>query len=311
MPRLGPATLAPLETLFETKRGKMLPLPPKLARLYGCLRMPLPRSHPHVFSNFVTTLDGVVSLNAKGHASGADISGKSIQDRMVIGLLRAIADVVIVGSGTLGVDRRHVWTAEAICPELADDYRQLSKALGKRGPPLNVIVSGSGEIDLRLPVFASGKVPTLIVTTTAGAKRLSKQSAPDSVDIRAVLGLRASTIPASAILDEVCRVSTAKQILVEGGPRLLGDFYAERLLAEQFLTLAPQIAGRDAGDQRLSLVMGKAFAPCDPLWGKLIDLRRGSSHLFLRYSFPESRPGQRRLVLRPQLQDSNILRGRR
>src|SRR5674476_181644 len=291
MPRLGPATLAPLETLFETKRAKVLPLPPKLARLYGCLRMLLPRSQPHVFSNFVTTLDGVVSLNAKGHASGADISGESIQDRMVMGLLRAIADVVIVGSGTLGADRRHVWTAEAICPELADDYRQLRTALGKSGPPLNVIVSGSGEIDLRLPVFASGKVPALIVTTTAGAKRLSKQSAPDSVEIRAIRS-RADAIPASAILDEVGRVRSGKLILVEGGPRLLGDFYAQRLLAEQFLTLAPQIAGRDAGDQRLSLVMGKAFAPRDPLWGKLIDLRRGSSHLFLRYSFPESRPGQ-------------------
>ena len=304
MPRPGPATRAALKTLFETKPDKVLPLPPNLARLYGCLRMPPPRSQPHVFSNFVTTLDGVVSLNAKGHASGADISGESIQDRMVMGLLRAIADVVIVGSGTLGADRRHVWTAEAICPELADDYRQLRTALGKRGPPLNVIVSGSGEIDLRLPVFASGKVPVLIVTTIAGAKRLRKQRAPDSVEIRAIRcrasaipGLRGSAIPASAILDEVRRVSRGKLILVEGGPRLLGDFYAERLVDEQFLTLAPQIAGRDAGDRRLSLVMGKVFAPRDALWGTLIDVRRGSSHLFLRYSFPESRPGKLRSVL--------------
>src|SRR4249920_2299649 len=97
----GPAALASLTTLLETKRGKVLPLPPSLARLYGCLRMPWPRSRPHVFSNFVTTLDGVVSLNTKGHASGGDISGFSAQDRMVMGVLRAVADVVIVGSGTL------------------------------------------------------------------------------------------------------------------------------------------------------------------------------------------------------------------
>ncbi len=292
MPRPGPATLASLTTLFETKRGKALPLPPILARLYGCLRMPLARSHPHVFSNFVSTLDGVVSLSVKGHAGGADISGFSAQDRMVMGLLRAIADVVIVGSGTLGADRRCVWTAGAIFPELADEYRRLSKALGKREVPLNVIVSGSGGIDLRLPVFASGKVPALIVTTTAGAKRLRKQGVPDSVEIRAIRR-SGNAIPASAILDEVSRFSPGKLILVEGGPRLLGDFYAERLVDEQFLTLAPQIAGRDAGDRRLSLVMGKAFAPRDALWGTLIDVRRGSSHLFLRYSFPESRPGQR------------------
>lgn len=286
MPRSDPAALASLTTLFETKRGKVLPLPPKLARLYGCLRMPLPRSRPHVFSNFVSTLDGVVSLGVQGHASGGDISGFSAQDRMVMGLLRAIADVVIIGSGTLGVDRRHVWTAEAIYPKLSGDYRQLRKALGRSSAPLNVIVSGSGDIDLGLPVFASGKVQALIVTTTAGAKRLLKQRTSDSIEIRAVPGVHAGAISAGAVLDEVCRVNSGKRILVEGGPRLLGDFYAEGLLDEQFLTLAPQIAGRDASDGRLSLVMGKAFASRDALWGTLIDLRRGSSHLFLRYSFP-------------------------
>ena len=286
--------LAPLETLFETRRGRALPLPPKLARLYGCLRMPLPRKRPYVFSNFVTTLDGVVSLNTKGHASGGDISGFSGQDRMVMGLMRAIADVVIIGTGTLSADRRHVWTAAAIFPELAEEYRQLSEALGQRGPPLNVIVSGSGRVDLRLPVFTSGEVPTLIITTTAGAKRLREQSGSASVEIRAIRGRGSTTaIPASAILVEVCRVRRSKRILVEGGPRLLGDFYAEQLVDEQFLTLAPQIAGRDVGDRRLSLVMGKLFAPGDPLWGTMIDARRGSRHLFLRYAFPKSRPGRR------------------
>jgi riboflavin biosynthesis pyrimidine reductase len=284
MPPSNRAALEALRTLFETKHGKVVPLPPKLARLYGCLRMPLPRAHPHVYSNFVSTLDGVVSLNVKGHASGGDISGFSVQDRMVMGLLRAIADVVIIGAGTLGADRKHVWTAEAIFPQLADEYRRLRNALGKRGAPLNVVVSGNGGLDLRLPVFASGKVPALIVTTTLGAKRLREQSASDSVEIRAVRG-SASAIPASAILREVCRASAGKLILVEGGPRLLGDFYAERLIDEQFLTLAPQVAGRDAGDRRLSLVMGKVFAPRDSLWGTLVDVRRGSSHLFLRYSF--------------------------
>ena len=188
--------------------------------------MPLPRTRPYVFSNFVTTLDGVVSLNTKGHASGGDISGFSAQDRMVMGLMRAIADVVIIGAGTLSADRRHVWTAAAIFPALADEYRRLSEALGQRGPPLNVIVSGSGRIDLRLPVFTSGKVPALIITTTAGAKRLREQTARrfgrDSRN-----SWSAATIPASAILVEVCRVRPGKRILVEGGPRLLGDFYAE------------------------------------------------------------------------------------
>ena len=280
--------VTPLETLYETEHGKALPLPPKLARLYGRLRMTLGRERPYVISNFVTTLDGVVSLNEKGHASGGDISGFSAQDRMVMGLLRAIADVVIVGAGTLGVDRHHVWTAERIFPGLAGEYRRLRTTLGKHEPPLMVVVSGSGRLDLSLPVFVSGEMRTLIVTTPAGAKRLRKSRAPGSVEIRAVRSDGA--IRARSILDQVRRVSSGKLILVEGGPQLLGDFFADHVLDEQFLTLAPQIAGRNVGDRRLSLVMGRTFAPQGSLWGRLIDLRRGKSHLFLRYSFRGTPP---------------------
>jgi riboflavin biosynthesis pyrimidine reductase len=280
--------LAPLETLFEATSGRTLPLPPRLARLYGRLRMPAARARPLVISNFVTTLDGVVSLNEKGHASGGDISGFSAQDRLVMGLLRAVVDVVIVGSGTLEVDRRHVWTAERIFPAFADDYRRLRRALGKSAAPLMVVVSGSGRLDLRLPVFASGEMRSLILTSSTGAKRLRRQKAPEFAEIRAVRG--GDAIRAKTILDEVRRVNSGKLILVEGGPRLIGDFFADRLLDEQFLTLAPQIAGRLAGDRRLGLVMGRTFAPRRPLWGNLVDLRRGASHLFLRYSFSRRRP---------------------
>ena len=279
--------LAPLETLFESARGRALPLPQRLAQLYGTLRMPAP-SQFFVFSNFVSTLDGVVSLQAKGHSGGGDISGFSGQDRMVMGLLRAAAEIVIVGSGTLDADPQHVWTPQAICPELAEEYRQLKDSLGKPSAPLNVVVSGRRPVNLRLPVFASGKVPAMIVTTTQGAKRLLEQRVPDSVQIRAIQR-GSGEIPAAAILEEVSRVNGGKRILVEGGPRLLGTFYKERLMNEQFLSLAPQLSGRAPGDARMSLVMGKSFAPRDPLWGKLIDARRGSKLLFLRYSFPTSR----------------------
>lgn len=81
-------TLAPLETLYETTRGKALPLPPRLAHLYGRLRMPSTRGRTHVINNFASTLDGVVSLNVKGLASGGDISGYSAQDTNRAFLLR-------------------------------------------------------------------------------------------------------------------------------------------------------------------------------------------------------------------------------
>jgi riboflavin biosynthesis pyrimidine reductase len=251
--------------------------------------MPQAQSRRHVFSNFVSSLDGVVSLQVRGHEGGGDISGFNIQDRMVMGLLRAVADVVIAGSGTLEADPRHVWTPDGICPELADDYRRLRMALRKRPLLLNVIVSGSGQIDLGLPVFTSGRVRALVVTTPAGAKRLLGQRTPPGLEIRAIRCR--GNIPPSSILDAIDRMNAGKRILIEGGPRLLGEFYARRLVDEQFLTVAPQIAGRKYGDGRPGLVMGQAFPPGDLRWGTLTDARRAGSHLFLRYTFPRLRDG--------------------
>jgi riboflavin biosynthesis pyrimidine reductase len=276
--------LAPLETLLPARLGREVPLPAELKRLYGKFRLPVVRSKAWVCTNFVSTLDGVVSLHTKGHAAGGDISGFSTQDRMVMGLVRAVADVVIVGSGSLKADPQAVWTPEAICPELASGYRRLRTVLGKRGPALNVIVSASGALDLALPVFSSGQVPALILTTEVGAKRLNRHKLPAAVQVRA-LRRGAGEFQARLILRELSRRTGIERVLVEGGPNLLGDFYKQRLIDEQFLTLAPQIAGREVGDGRPGLVMGQTFAPRDSLWGDLIDVRRGSSHLYLRYSF--------------------------
>ena len=269
---------------MKTTRGRGLPLPPNLSRLYGAFRLPTPRLGLHVFSNFVSTLDGVVSLQVKGHSGGGDISGFSSQDRMVMGLLRAAADAVIVGSGTLAADPEHLWTPQAICPELGEDFRRLTDAMAKPRAALNVIVSAEGSVNLRLPVFASGKVPAMIITTARGAKQLQRHRVPDAVQIQAIQR-RSGEIPAADILRAVGRAIAGKRVLVEGGPRLLGTFYKARLIDEQFLSLAPQLSGRERGDSRMSLVMGKSFAPRDPLWGQLIDVRQGSRLLFLRYSF--------------------------
>jgi riboflavin biosynthesis pyrimidine reductase len=277
--------LRPLEPLIVAPRGRKLPLSGRLARLYGSFRLPAARSGAYVFSNFVSTLDGIVSLHSRGHRTGADISGFSAPDRMVMGLLRAAADTVIVGSGTLAADPEHVWTPQAICPELARDYARLRVALGKPKTPLNVIVSGSGALNMHLPVFAAAKVRTLVLTTAAGARRLARGFVPSAVLIRAIHS-HLGTIKASAILRAVSAGAGGQRILVEGGPRLLAGFYEQRLIDEQFLTLSAQLAGRISEDGRPGLVMGAHFAPGNPLWATLKDARKAGDQLFLRYAFP-------------------------
>ena len=101
----------PLETLagYTTTAGHALPLPPPLARLYGQLEFPPYPGRPYVFGNFVTSLDGVVALNsAKVGSGGGEISGFNEHDRLVMGLLRAIADAVVVGAGTLRAVPEHL-----------------------------------------------------------------------------------------------------------------------------------------------------------------------------------------------------------
>jgi riboflavin biosynthesis pyrimidine reductase len=147
-------------------------------------------------------------------------------------------------------------------------------------------VTAHGEVDLSLPVFQSGEVPVLIITTPRGFQRINKHDVPEAVQV--VVAQGADAISAREILELVSSVRSSEMILVEGGPQLMGDFFAEHCLDELFLTLAPQIAGRDASVERPGLVMGRRFAPEQPLWGTLVGVKRGGSHLFLRYAFETS-----------------------
>ena len=277
------APLTPMESLLDAVRGVDFPLPPELAALYGPLRFPLQKGRPYVVGNFVTTMDGVASLSAPGMAGGGPISGSNPHDRMVMGLLRSVADAVIVGAGTLRSVPNHLWTAEYIYPPLSDSYRQLRISIGKKASPLNVIVTARGEIDLDLPVFRSGAVQVLVVTTPEGARRIREHNLPSSVVIEEEG--EGDAIGAGAILSSIGRLLPGGIYLVEGGPRLMGDFFAEKCLDELFLTLAPQVAGRDGSAERPGFVSGKRFGPERPLWGTLVGVKRAGSHLFLRYSF--------------------------
>lgn len=236
-----------------------------------------------MLANFAASLDGVVSLNRPGESGGAEITGSNPHDRLVMGLLRSTADAVVVGAGTQRSVPRHFWTAEHVFPPLAAEFAALRRAHGLFPTPLNVVVSGRGDLDLTLPVFRSGKVDVLVVTTKRGANSLAQQLTPPSVRVAAADG--SDRLSARSVLQEICRLRTARVVLVEGGPHLLGDFVAEGALDELFLTLAPQLAGRDPTNPRPGLVAGRLFAPQNPVWPTLEATRRAGDFLFLRYAF--------------------------
>jgi riboflavin biosynthesis pyrimidine reductase len=286
-------TLSAFERLHAEPaiRGSELPLPPALAELYGTLSFPRPTDRPYVISNFVSTIDGVVSLGIPGKSGGGEISGFNRHDRALMGLLRAVSDAVVVGAGTLRSVPKHLWTAEYAYPELAEAFQDLRHALGLRPTPLNVILTGSGQVDLGLPVFASGKVDVLIVTVPAGLERLRSARMPAHVSVHVPPGVENGRLTAAGVLTAIAAQlqKTTANVLLEGGPQVMADFFGEQVLDELFLTVAPQVAGRDvhaSPNVRPSLVSGRLFAPEQPVWGTLASISRADNHLFLRYRFP-------------------------
>src|ERR1022692_3348785 len=138
---LLPEIIRTLIDCQETSQPSVLPEALRIA--YGSdLRFPPPGpQRPYVIGNFVSTVDGVVSYEIAGKSGGGDISGFDESDRFIMGLLRASADAVMVGSGTLHQTApEHLFVADSIYPAARDLYAQYrSKALKKTAPPLQVV----------------------------------------------------------------------------------------------------------------------------------------------------------------------------
>ena len=99
-----PSQTPKFEVLFD--RAEPSSLTDKAYAPYGNFNLPAPPpDRPWIYTNFVQSLDGIVSLLGK-HASGGDIS-QSRADRWLMDLLRAHADGLIMGMNTLRDEQRN------------------------------------------------------------------------------------------------------------------------------------------------------------------------------------------------------------
>ncbi|HEY6057471.1 MAG TPA: dihydrofolate reductase family protein, partial [Candidatus Limnocylindrales bacterium] len=212
-------------------------------------------------------------------SGGGKISGFHEPDRFVMALLRALADVVVVGAGTLRGSTDHRWTPEHIHPRSAASLGEWRTSMGLAAVPTTMFVTGSGEIPLGHGALRDPGVPVVIATTASGAARLARAALGDHVTVEAT---GTGTALSAQDIVAIGAGLGARLILTEGGPHLLGQFVAADLLDELFLTLAPQVAGRGEGE-RLGLVEGVALSPPDMHWHELVSVRRSTDHLLLRY----------------------------
>jgi riboflavin biosynthesis pyrimidine reductase len=270
-------TLTPLTLLDERPGRPRVDLPEELERLYGGV---LALESTSVLANFVETIDGVVAM-PEVERSNSIIADGSEADRFVMGLLRAVADVVVVGSGTMRAAPKGTWRADRVFPACADAFAELRRRLGKREHPAVAIVTAGGSFDPTHPVLESGA----IVLTTERAAPEIRARVPAATDVVAVDdGGLVDPVAAIAVL----RARGDDLVLCEGGPTLFTSFLASGVVDELFLTLSPLLAGR-SGSPRLSLADGAEFLPEVRVAGELRSVRRHESHLFLRYALTSLR----------------------
>jgi len=190
-----------------------LALPSELRRVYGG-DLALPETC--LYANFVQTVDGVVAIPSIPDSNRL-VSGDSAADRFVMGLLRAAADVVLIGSGTLRASARGRWRAETVFPAAADAYAELRRELGLEPSPRVAILTASGSIPPDRAVLEDAPI---VLTTRAGAGRLA-----GTLDG----GVELVALPGEQAVD----VASAVELLYERGlfvePRLELDGAADRL----------------------------------------------------------------------------------
>jgi riboflavin biosynthesis pyrimidine reductase len=194
---------------------------------------------------------------------------------------------VMIGSGTLDETAAdHLFTGEHIYPKAAELYRNYRReVLGKASPPETVVVSASGVLNLGRAVFRTPGMRARILTTAVGGERLRAAGVErlSTTEVRVLSDAGALLAPA-AMLEDLRAGAGAGLLLHEGGPTLFGQFVSAGLVDEFFLTLAPQIAGRNPEHPRPAMVSGIEFSPESAPWLRIVSVKQGGDHLYLRYA---------------------------
>ena len=220
---------------------------------------------PYYFSNFVQTLDGKTYVSSDPDAYwplGSEADYLTMQQ------LRRQADVLIHGSKTAGSHR----TLTSLAKYKVAEGRA---ARGETGPYLYVVVSAHPDTDLisYLSTPPEG-VETLLATTVEAS---IPENSPQLQVARFGRG-KVNLLDLSAHLQSLGK----KQVLLEGGPTLFGQFVASNLVDELFITLAPKVIGSEAGNT-LTMVEGVLLPPASQQRFELISSEALESELYLRY----------------------------
>lgn len=233
------------------------------AELVAADARPCPAGRPWVVASMVASADGSAT---DGEGLSGGLGGPA--DRAMFAALRSVADLILVGAGTV--------EAEGYGPSRPSaEARARRVERGQAPTPRIVVATASLAPDPHARLFAEaapGARPVVLTVATADPDRRRALATvadvhvvgDDRIDWRRALGLLRTGLGASVVL-------------CEGGPRTIGQLIASDLIDELCLTVAPLLAA-GAGPR---IASGAALhAP------HRLDLARvveADGHLLLRY----------------------------
>lgn len=182
-------------------------------------------TRPWLLVNMIASLDGAVTVAGRSGELGR------AADRAVFRALRATADVVLAGAGTV--------RAEEYGPaRLSADQRSARTERGQTARPAVAVVTRSLELDLAAPLFTEADPATIVLTCEASPA--DRRTAAAAVAEVVVVG-DASVDLALALTALADR--GAAVVACEGGPHLNGELVAADLVDEWDLSVAPLLVG--------------------------------------------------------------------
>lgn len=237
-----------MQLIYPTSAG---PGPPDLTGLYACPDRGTSRSgsagdadgagdpggtghpastgRPWVRASMIQSADGAAALNGLSGGLGGSA------DHEIFGLLRALADVILVGAGTA---RAEAYRPARVAPRWA------TLRAGRPDTPPIAVLSARLDLDPEGPLLAEAPAGARTIVITS-------ESAPE--DLRAQMARHADVIIAGQHEVSAAAAVSAlagrghREILAEGGPHLLSQLAAVGMIDELCVTISPVLAGGRTG----------------------------------------------------------------
>lgn len=221
-----------------------------------------PADRPYLALNMVSTADGKATIQGRTRALGSEA------DRALFHHLRTQVDAVMVGAGTLRIER---YGRLVRLPEL----REKRQREGLAPDPIAVVVSGRLLLPADIPLLADPESRVLVITASDG------EVEGCAADVGYLRGGATTELELAPHLRTLRAEHGIRSILCEGGPTLNSSLLREGLVDELFLTVTPQLA---SGEGVPTIVVGDPLP--EPLALELLTLHEGEGELFLRYRLP-------------------------